>query len=112
MTDDIRQVAHHYLLAVQRNDPAALPLHPDLSATFPNATLHDAQAYRAALGPFLQSVQAIRLRQIIAEGEHAVLLLDIDTARGTLEFAEHLHIVDGLIVHVRGYYDPRPLLSA
>ena len=37
---------------------------------------------------------------------------DIDTVFGLILFAEHLRVVEGQIVAVRGYCDPRPMLSA
>lgn len=39
-------------------------------------------------------------------------ILDVDTVVGLIPFAEHIHVVDGQIVSVRGFYDPRPMLSA
>ena len=38
-------------------------------------------------------------------------LLKIDTVFGMIPFAEHIHVVGGKIVTVRGYCDPRPMLG-
>jgi len=38
-------------------------------------------------------------------------LFDIDTVYGTIPFAEHIHVVHDEIVFIRGYCDPRPLLT-
>lgn len=47
----------------------------------------------------------------VADGEHCVALLDIDTVFGTIAFAGHVHIVYGQIAFIRGHYDPRPIIE-
>ena len=57
----------------------------------------------------MKSIEVIRL---IVDGEHCVALVTIDTVFGPIPFAEHIHVVNGEIVSIRGYCDPRPMLSA
>jgi len=49
--------------------------------------------------------------RLVVDGEHCVAILDIDTTFGPIPFAEHIHVVNGQILSVRGYCDPRPMLA-
>jgi hypothetical protein len=70
-----------------------------------------AGAFRQALEPFARIVKDIKLFRLIVDGEHCVALLEIDTPFGRIVFAEHIQVVGGQIVFIRGYYDPRPILE-
>ena len=61
--------------------------------------------------PFLERELLVRTfeGQSLSRCDRA--LLNIDTVAGLIPFAEYIHVVDGQIVSVRGYYDPRPLLD-
>jgi hypothetical protein len=37
--------------------------------------------------------------------------VNIDTTFGVIPFAGHIHVVNGQIVSIRGYCDPRPMLA-
>jgi hypothetical protein len=106
------QVVQKYLDAIRRNDPPDLPLHPEVVGEFPLNTYRGAAAFIAAFESFSRVVKTIDLVHLVAEGEHCVALLNIDTVAGLIPIAEHIHVVDGQIVAIRGYYDPRPLLTA
>ena len=73
-------------------------------------TYQGAEALVRALEPFSRIVKTINVLRLVVDGEHCVAILDIDTVFGPIPFAEHMHVVDGQIVSVRGYYDPRPML--
>jgi hypothetical protein len=105
------RVVQKYLDAVRRNDASDLPLHPEVVGEFPLNTYRGAESFIGALEPFSRVVKKIDIVNLVAEGEHCVALLNIDTVAGLIPFAEHIHVVDGQIVSVRGYYDPRPLLD-
>jgi hypothetical protein len=110
--DEVIGVVEKYIDAVRRNDPTDLPLHPDVIGVFPMNTYRGAEAFVQALEPFAKIVKRIEVLRLVVDGEHCVAILSIDTAFGPIPFAEHIHVVSGQIVSVRGYYDPRPMLSA
>jgi hypothetical protein len=56
----------------------------------------------------MKSIDVIRL---VADGELCVAIVIIDTVFGPIPFAEHIHVTNGEIVSIRGYCDPRPMLS-
>ncbi len=111
MREQTIQVVEKYIDAVRRNHPADLPLHAEMVGEFPLNTYQGAAAFRQALEPFAKIVKSIDVIRLIADGEHCVAILDIDTVFGRIPFAEHIHVVKGEVVSVRGYYDPRPLLG-
>lgn len=111
MREETIQVVDTYIEAVRRNDTSNLPLHPDVIGEFPLNTYHGARAYREALKSFAQILKGIEVIRLITDGEHCVAILDLDTVFGHIPFAEHIHVVKGEIVSVRGYCDPRPMLS-
>jgi len=109
--DKVIGVVEKYIDAVQRNDPIDLPLHRDVIGVFPMNTYKGVEAFVRALEPFSQIVKNIKVLRLVVDGEHCVAILDIDTVFGPIPFAEHIQVVDGQIVSVRGYYDPRPMLG-
>ena len=111
MRDKVIGVVGKYIDAVRRNDPTDLPLHPDVVGVFPMNTYRGAEAFVQALEPFSRIVKNIDVVRLVVDGEHCVAILNIETVFGPIPFAEHIQVVDGLIVSVRGYYDPRPLLG-
>jgi ketosteroid isomerase-like protein len=115
-TDSVRaqviQVVEQYINAVRRNDASALPLHPDAVCEFPTNTYRGATAFQQGLNEFARIVKSIDVVRLIVDGDHCVAIIRIDTVFGPIPFAEHIHVVDGRIVSIRGYCDPRPMLSS
>ena len=112
MRNQVIGVVEKYIDAVRRNDPTDLPIHPEVIGVFPMNTYQGAEAFVRALEPFSKIVKHIEVLRLVVDGEHCVAILNIDTVFGLIPFAEHIQVVDGQIVAVRGYYDPRPMLSA
>ena len=105
------QVVQKYIDAVHRNDASDLPLHPEVVGEFPLNTYRGAESFVAALKRFSRLVKNIDVVRLVADGEHCVAILNIDTVFGLIPFAEHIRVVNGRIVSVRGFYDPRPILA-
>jgi limonene-1,2-epoxide hydrolase len=105
------QVVEAYINAVRSNDASAAPLHPDVLGEFPTNTYRGAEPFRQSLQPFARMVKRVDVLRLVADGEHCVALLELDTVFGRIPFAEHIHVVNGQIVYVRGYFDPRPILA-
>ena len=112
MRDQVVNVVEQYIDAVRRNDPSNLPLHPEVIGEFPMNTYRGAESFLKGLDPFSRIVKHIEVFRLVVDGEHCVAILNIDTIFGLIPFAEHIHVVNEQIVSVRGYYDPRPMLSA
>jgi hypothetical protein len=111
MREHVIQVVERYIDAVRRNDASALPLHPDAVCEFPTNTYRGAASFRQGLDQFASIMKSIEVIRLVVDGEHCVALLNIDTVFGLIPFAEHIRVSNGEIVSIRGYCDPRPMLS-
>ena len=105
------EVVETYIDAVRRNDPAALPLHADVVGIFPTNTYCGAQSFREGAEQFARILKGIEVVRLVVDGEHCVAIVEIDTVFGRIPFAEYIHVVDGKIISIRGYCDPRPMLG-
>lgn len=111
MREQVIQVIERYIDAVRRNNASGLPLHPDVVCEFPTNTYVGAASFRESLNQFASIVKSIEIIRLVVDGEHCVALLNIDTVFGLIPFAEHFHVSNGEIISIRGYCDPRPMLS-
>ena len=111
MREQVIQVVETYIDAVRRNDAPALPLHPNAICEFPTSTYRGAASFRQALDQFARIMKSIDVLRLVIDGEHCVAILNIDTVFGPIPFAEHIHVANGQIMSIRGYCDPRPMLS-
>jgi ketosteroid isomerase-like protein len=111
MREQVIEVVQTYIDAVRRNDSSALPLHPDVVAEFPTNTYRGVDSFRQGLEPFARALKSIDVLRLVVDGEHCVALLNIETVFGPIPFAEHFHVIGGKIVYIRGYCDPRPMLT-
>jgi hypothetical protein len=111
MREQVIQVVERYIDAVRRNDPSALPLHPDAVCEFPTNTYRGAASFQHGLEQFAQIMKSIEVTRLVVDGEHCVAIVVIDTVFGPIPFAEHIHVLNDEIVSIRGYCDPRPMLK-
>ena len=111
MREQVIQVVEQYIDAVRHNDASALPLHQDAVCVFPTSTYRGAAAFQKGLDDFARVMKSIEVIRLVVDGEHCVAILNIDTIFGVIPFAEHIHVANGQIVSIRGYYDPRPMLG-
>jgi hypothetical protein len=111
MREQVLAAVEKYIDAVERNDATALPLDEDVIAEFPTNTYRGAAEYRAGLDPFHRILKGVKVRHLVADEEHCVAILELDTVFGVIPFAEHLRVVEGKIVWIRGYCDPRVIIE-
>jgi len=111
MREQVIQVVEKYIDAVRRNDAASLPLHADAVCEFPTNKYRGADSFRQGLERFARIMNSVDVIRLVDDGEHCVAIVNIDTVFGPIPFAEHIHVVDGEIVSIRGYCDRRPMLG-
>jgi hypothetical protein len=111
MREQVIQVIEQYIDAVRHNRASALPLHPDAVCEFPTSTYRGAASFQKGLDDFSRVMKSIEVIRLVVDGEHCVAILNIDTLFGIIPFAEYIHVANGQIVSIRGYYDPRPMLG-
>jgi hypothetical protein len=111
MRERVIQVVEKYIDAVPRNDASSLPLDPNAVCEFPTHTYRGAASFKKGLDNFARIVKSIEVIRLVVDGEHCVAIVNIDTVFGRIPFAEHIRVVNGQIVSIRGYCDPRPMLD-
>lgn len=111
MKADVVRVVQTYIDAVKRNDPSALPLHPDFEFISPLGKYTGSAAFRNGLADFVKILKGIRIIRITADEDSCAAALELDTIFGVIPFLEHFTVVSEQIVSIRAYYDPRPLLE-
>jgi hypothetical protein len=111
MREQVVQVVEKYIDAVRRNDASSLPLDPNAVCEFPTNTYRGSASFKEGLANFARLVKSIEVIRLVVDGEHCVAIVNILTVFGPIPFAEHIHVVNGQIVSIRGYGDPRPMLD-
>ena len=111
MREEVIAIVNKYIHAIRHSDCSDLPLHPDMVGEFPTNTYRGDEAFRKGIEQFAAILKEIEIVQIIVDGEHCAVIANIETIFGRIPFAEHIHVVNGEIVWIRGYCDPRPMLN-
>ena len=111
MREDVIRVVETYIDAVRRNDADRLPLHPDVVFESPLGRYQGIAAFQKGLADFVGILKSIEVVRLTADDDTCAAVLNIDTIFGLIPFLEYFHVVDGQIVSIRAYYDPRPLLE-
>jgi len=111
MREDVIRVVETYIDAVRRNDADALPLHPDVVFESPLGLYQGIAAFQKGLADFFSILKSIEVVRLTADDDACAAVLKIDTIFGMIPFLEYFHVVDGQIVSIRVYYDPRPILE-
>jgi len=111
MRQDVVRVVQSYIDAVRKNDVDALPVHPDIVFESPLNTIQGIDAFRKGLADFVAILKSIEVVRLVADDDSCAAALNLDTKFGTIPFLELFQIVDGQIVAIRAYYDPRPVLE-
>ena len=68
-------------------------------------------AFQKGLANFVRILKSIEVVRPTADDDTCAAVLKIDTIFGVIPFLEYFHVVDGQIVSIRGYYDPRPIVE-
>ena len=111
MREDVIRVVEIFIDAFQKNDGDALPLHPDVVFESPLNRIQGIAAFRIGLAEFLSILKSIEVVRLIADDHSCAAALKLYTTFGMIHFLELFHVVDGQIVYIRAYYDPRPILE-
>lgn len=115
MTDNHHNVAIaiQYFEALNRKQPRAAPLAPDVVMESPiTPKLRGRALVLEYLESLLPVARTIRTLKFFPDGDKVAVQLEIDTAVGVIPAFECLEISGGLIKKVRPYYlDARPPLD-
>jgi limonene-1,2-epoxide hydrolase len=111
MREDVIRIVEAYIDAVRKNDMDAVPLHSDVVFESPVRSIRGIANFRKGIEDFVPILKSIEVVHLTADDDTCAAVLKVDTVFGLIPFVEFLQIVDGQIVSVRAYYDPRPILE-
>ena len=112
MREDVIRAVEVYLNGLAAKDVSAAPFHPDIELEGPlGPPVKGAAALREAITGFFPAINGIHIVQHIVDGEWCATVFDFDTTFGTIQLIDCFQVVDGQIMSIRAYYDPRPILD-
>jgi catechol 2,3-dioxygenase-like lactoylglutathione lyase family enzyme len=102
-----------YFDGLRRKDVDEVPFSPDVQFESPlSPAITGAQSVRDFLKSILPALTDVRLHQVLSDGEYAAARFELDTVYGVIPAFDWFHVVDGAIVALRPFYDPRPITSS
>jgi SnoaL-like domain len=111
MREDLIRIVEAYIDAVRKNEMDAVPLHSDVVFESPVRSIRGIADFRKGIEDFVPILKSIEVVHLTADDDTCAAVLKVDTVFGLIPFVEFLQIVDGQIVSIRAYYDPRPILE-
>ncbi len=111
MRDEVIRIVEAYIDGVRKNNIDAVPIHSDVVFDSPVRSIRGLANFRKGIEDFVPILKSIDVVHLTADDDTCAAVLNVDTSFGLIPFVEFLQIVDGQIVSVRAYYDPRPILE-
>jgi hypothetical protein len=112
MREDVIRAAEAHLNGIGAKDISAVPYHPDVMVETPlGPPTKGASALRQAITGVFPLVKGIHIIRHIVDGDWCATLFDFEYTFGTFPIIDCFHVVDGQIVSIQAYYDPRPILE-
>jgi glyoxylase I family protein len=102
-----------YFDGLRNKNVDAVPLAPTVRFEGPlGPPIEGAEAVRQFLRGVFPIIKGVRVQQKLSDGEYVAARFELDTVYGVIPAFDWFHIVDGAIVALRPFYDPRPITSA
>src|SRR5690242_8891223 len=112
MRQDVLRVIEAYIAALNAKDLSAAPLSSDVTFESPlSPTIQGLPAVQQVFAGFFPVMRRVIATRHIIDGEWCATVLDMETAFGTVPMIDYFHVLDGQIVSIRVYFDPRPILD-
>jgi hypothetical protein len=111
MREEVIRIVEAYIDGIRKNNLDAVPIHSDVVFESPIRSIRGIANFRKGIEEFVPILKGIEVVHLTADDDTCAALLSVDTAFGLIPFVEFLQIVDGQIVSVRAYFDPRPILE-
>lgn len=101
------ELARTWLRAWETHDLGLLRLTPDFVHTSPFGRIEGAEEYLRIVEPMsAKSVVAIRVKDLLAEDDRAVIAYELETPKGVVDACDWIYVADAQIREVHSYYDP------
>lgn len=112
MRDNVIRVVDAYLDALRAKDLSSAPIHPDIEFESPlSPRIRGAAQVKQVFSGFFPAINGINVTRHVADDEWCCTAFEMDTAFGIVPMVDWFHVVDGLIVSIRVYFDPRPIIE-
>ena len=111
MREEVIRIVEAYIDGVRNNNLDAVPIHSDVVFESPMRSIRGIANFRKGVEDFFPILKGVEVVHLTADDDTCAAVLNVDTAFGLIPFVQFLQIVDGQIVSVRAYYDPRPILE-
>jgi len=112
MRDDVIRAVEAHLNGLGARDITGSPFHEDIEFVGPiGPPIKGAPTVRAVFTGFFPTIKGINVKRHIVDGEWCATVFDFDTTFGIIPMVDCFHVVDGRIMSIRVYYDPRPILE-
>ena len=111
MREEVIRVVETYIDAVRKHDVERVPLHCDVVFESPIRKIKGAANFRKGMEEFFRILRGIDVVHLTADNDTCAAVLEVQTVFGLMPFVEFIEIVDGQIVSIRAYFDPRPILE-
>ena len=112
MREDVIRAVETYLNGLGAKDVSSACFHPNVSFEGPlGPPINGADALRQFLTGLFPAIQGVHIVRHIVEGEWCATAFDFHTTFGVIPIMDCFRVVDGEIVSVRPYYDPRPVVE-
>jgi len=110
--EDVILAVESYLNGLGRKDLSGARFHPDVRFEGPlGPPIEGAAGVRQFLTGMFPVIRGIRIVRHIVEGEWCATAFDFDTTFGVIPIFDCFRVVDGQIVSIRPFYDPRPVVE-
>ena len=112
MRDEVVGAVETYLNGLGSKDVSGAPFHPDVTFEGPlGPPINGAGPLREFLTGMFPAILGVRIVRHIVDGEWCATVFDFDTIFGVIRVMDRFQVIDGHIVSVRPYYDPRPIIE-
>lgn len=102
-----------YFEGLRRKNLDDVPFSADVQFESPlSPPITGAQPVREFLKSVFPAMTGVRLQRVLSDGEYAAVRFELDTVYGVIPAFDSFHVIDGAIVALRPFYDPRPITSA
>ena len=112
MREDVIHAVEAHLNGLGARDLSASPFHEDIEFVGPiGPPIKGEPTVRAVFTGFFPTIKGIKIKRHIVDGEWCATIFDFDTTFGIISMVDVFHVVEGRILSIRVYYDPRPILE-
>ena len=112
MRDEVIRAVEAHLNGLGARDISASPFHENIEFIGPiSPPIKGEPTVRAVFTGFFPTIKGIKINRHIVDGEWCATFFDFDTTFGIIPMIDVFHVVEGRILSIRVYYDPRPILE-